>query len=109
MWTAIVGFSGTGKTPGIDVTKRALARIARDRKGKIVGLELAHETRVEAAKLAHARWKAEVEAAAEAGQPPPQMPAEAINPGPFNAPASLYLTQRLSVSRCSCRRSRAAC
>jgi hypothetical protein len=100
MWTAIVGFSGTGKTPGIDVTKRALAQIARDRKGKIVGLELAHETRVEAAKFALARWKAEVEAAVEAGQPPPQMPAEAINPGPFNAPrpfVSNATIERLAV------------
>jgi hypothetical protein len=86
IWTAIVGFSGTGKTPGIDVTKRALARIGRDRKDKIVGLQLDHETRVEAAKLAHAKWKTEVEAATEAALPPPQMPPEAINPGPFNAP-----------------------
>ena len=27
MWTAIVGYSGTGKTPGLDVTQRALAKV----------------------------------------------------------------------------------
>src|ERR1700752_471267 len=31
-WTAVVGFSGTGKTPGIDATKRALSQIERSRR-----------------------------------------------------------------------------
>ena len=35
LWAAVVGFSGTGKTPEIDVTKRALARIERIRKDKL--------------------------------------------------------------------------
>jgi ABC-type dipeptide/oligopeptide/nickel transport system ATPase subunit len=30
-WVGIVGASGTGKTPGIDAVKRALAQLERDR------------------------------------------------------------------------------
>ena len=29
-WTAIIGASGTSKTPGLDVSKRALAKIEHD-------------------------------------------------------------------------------
>ena len=64
-WTAVVGFSGTSKTPGIDATKRALSQIERDRRSKIDELRCAHEGRVEAAKAARASWKKEVESAAE--------------------------------------------
>ena len=60
-WTGIVGSSGTGKTPGIDATKRALSQIERDRRSKIAELRRAHEGRVEAAKAARAQWKKEVE------------------------------------------------
>ena len=34
MWTAVVGYSGMAKTPGIDLTKRAVAQIEKDRKLK---------------------------------------------------------------------------
>ena len=34
MWVAVVGVSGTGKTPGIDVSRRVLSEIERARKGK---------------------------------------------------------------------------
>jgi Protein of unknown function (DUF3987) len=64
-WTALVGFSGSSKTPGIDATKRALSQIERDRRTKIADLRRAHEGRVEAAKVARANWKKEVERAAE--------------------------------------------
>jgi Protein of unknown function (DUF3987) len=50
-WTAVVGFSGTSKTPGINATKRALSQVERDRKPKIAEQQRAHESRVEAAKL----------------------------------------------------------
>jgi hypothetical protein len=35
MWVAVIGFSGTGKTPGMDVTRRVLSLIERGRKQKI--------------------------------------------------------------------------
>jgi hypothetical protein len=40
MWVAVVGFSGTGKTPGLDVTRRALSLIERGRKQKIAELHV---------------------------------------------------------------------
>jgi hypothetical protein len=64
-WAAVVGFSGTSKTPGINATKRALSQVERDRKPKIAEQQRAHESRVEAAKAARALWKKEVEKLAE--------------------------------------------
>ena len=110
-WTAVVGFSGTSKTPGIDATKRALSQIERDRRSKIDELRCAHEGRVEAAKAARALWKKEVERAAEGKvvsldeyrstvTSEPAMPAAAADPGPFVAPR-LYVSnvtiERLAV------------
>jgi hypothetical protein len=110
-WTAVVGFSGTSKTPGIDATKRALSQIERNRRSKIDELRCAHEGRVEAAKAARALWKKEVERAAEGKvvsldeyrstvTSEPAMPAAAADPGPFVAPR-LYVSnvtiERLAV------------
>jgi hypothetical protein len=113
LWTAAVGFSGSGKTPGINVTKRALAQVERDRKAKIADLQREHETRVEAAKAARKKWKDEIVEAAQgavvsldkfrstkAAEPPRLLPAEAVDPGPFVAPR-LYISnttiERLAV------------
>ena len=70
----MVGFSGTGKTPGIDVTRRALAQIERNRASDIAALQRAHETKVEASKAARAKWKKAVEEATEKNQPVPPIP-----------------------------------
>jgi hypothetical protein len=91
LWSALVGFSGTGKTPGIGVTKRALTEIERNRKEKISALQREHETRAEAAKAAHKKWLKEVEDATAAGLPPPSMPLSASKVGAFVAPR-LYVT-----------------
>lgn len=91
MWTAVVGFSGTAKTPGIDVTKRALAQIEKDRKHKIADLQRKHELQVEIAKAEHKKWKESVAQAIEGGLQPPPMPSTAEVPGPFIAPR-LYLS-----------------
>ena len=95
-WTATVGFSGTGKTPGIDATKRALSFVERARKQKIEGMRLAHEARVQTAKAVRDAWKKQIQdVAAEsvvsldkyrAAKAEPIMPREAIDPGPFIAP-----------------------
>jgi Protein of unknown function (DUF3987) len=86
MWTAIVGYSGTGKTPGLDVSQRALARIERNRKHLIGELRRAHESKIEIAKTAKKQWQAEVEEAVKAGRKAPDMPADAEVPEPFEAP-----------------------
>lgn len=91
MWTADVGYSGTGKTPGLDVTQRPLARIERNRKHLIGELRRAHEGKIESAKAANKKWKAEVQEAVEAGRKGPDMPADAEIPEPFVAPR-LYVS-----------------
>jgi Protein of unknown function (DUF3987) len=90
-WTAVVGASGTGKTPGIDAVKRALAQIERESLSKIADLQRKHETRVENAKAARAAWKDRVTEAVEAGVVAPTMPEDATDPGKFVAPR-LYVS-----------------
>src|SRR5262249_35925708 len=57
MWCAIVGYSGDGKTPGLDVTKRALAAVEREKRNAIVELQRKHDSKVEAARAARDVWK----------------------------------------------------
>ena len=47
---ALIGFPGTGKTPAVDVIRRALNRIDRNWMAEIERLRLAHDTKVEIAK-----------------------------------------------------------
>jgi hypothetical protein len=86
MWVAIIGFSGTGKTPGLDVTRRALSLIERDRKHKIAEMQREHETRAEKAKAEKKKWEQAVAGAVEKNLPSPPKPASATEPGPFVAP-----------------------
>jgi hypothetical protein len=96
-WTCLVGVSGSGKTPSLDVVKRALSVMERSRQEENTVRRLAHETRVERAKAALKKWKDEVSAAVDAGQPPPVKPAEAQEVPPFVVP-------RLYVSDCTIER-----
>src|SRR6516162_5896734 len=86
MWVALIGFSGTGKTPSIDVTRRALSLIERERKQKIAELQREHETRAQKAKAEKKRWEQAVAEAVEANLPTPSKPPSATEPGPFVAP-----------------------
>ena len=86
MWVAIIGFSGTGKTPGLDVTRRALSLIERERKYKIAELQREHETRAQKAKAEKKKWEQAVADAVEAGVPAPPKPEGATDPRPFVAP-----------------------
>jgi hypothetical protein len=86
MWMAIVGFSGTGKTPGLDVTRRVLSLIERERKQKIAELQREHETRAQKAKAEKKKWEQAVADAVEANLAAPPKPADATEPGPFVAP-----------------------
>ena len=96
-WTCLVGLSGSGKTPSLDVVKRALSVVERSRQQENTARQLAHETRVERAKAALKKWKDDVAAAVDAGQPPPVKPAEAQDVRPFVMP-------RLYVSDCTIER-----
>jgi hypothetical protein len=86
MWVALIGFSGTGKTPGIDVTRRALSLIERARKHRIADLQREHETRAQKAKAEKKKWEQAVAEAVENNQPAPPKPPSATEPGPFVAP-----------------------
>jgi hypothetical protein len=86
LWVALIGFSGTGKTPAIDVTRRALSLIERERKQKIAELQREHETRAQQAKAEKKKWEQAVAEAVEADLPVPPKPASASEPGPFVAP-----------------------
>jgi uncharacterized protein DUF3987/bifunctional DNA primase/polymerase-like protein len=86
MWVAVVGFSGTGKTPGIDVTRRVLSPIERQRKQKIAEMQREHESRAQKAKAEKKKWENAVAEAVEANLPAPSKPADATEPGPFVTP-----------------------
>src|SRR5262245_59691909 len=90
-WTANVGASGTGKTPGIDAVKRALAQIERNNRNKVAELRRKHEVKAETAKAARAQWKQQVEKAVADGKSGPPMPATAMEPSKFVAPR-LYVS-----------------
>ena len=99
-WTAIIGASGTSKTPGLDVSKRALAKIEHYRQTKIAELRRKYETEAERAKAKYRAWKELVEEATEKGVPPPPMPSDADVPDGFVEPR-LYVAdatvQKLAV------------
>jgi hypothetical protein len=97
LWTSIVGFSGTGKTPGISVTKRALSLIESTRKDHVSELQRRHDTKSQTAKAAAKQWKDAVEEAVMANQRPPEMPVAAMDPG-------LFVTPRLYVSEATIER-----
>jgi hypothetical protein len=96
-WVSTVGFSGTGKTPGIDATRRALVLVERNRKERIADIRRAHETKRETAKALRDAWKKQLNGIASEGvvdlnkyrkeaKAEPAMPQEAEDPGPFVAP-----------------------
>ena len=93
LWTCVVAASGDRKTPGLNVTLRALDHIERHTSDAINMARLAHETRRQKAKEAAKEWKVRRKAAldAEPLREPPAMPIEAIDPGNFIYPR-LYAT-----------------
>jgi Protein of unknown function (DUF3987)/Bifunctional DNA primase/polymerase, N-terminal len=90
-WTTVVGFSGTGKTPGLNVTKRCLKQVERDNKNADDARRRAHETKKESATAARERWKKAVKDAIETNVPAPPIPIEATDPGKY-IPQKLYVS-----------------
>ena len=89
-WTVLVGFSGTGKTPGINVTKRALNLLERDSKSVEDERRRKHEAKKEVAAATRKCWEKKVKDAIEAGTPAPPMPAGTDDPGKF-IPTKLWV------------------
>src|SRR5262249_2247271 len=93
LWTALVAASGDRKTPGLNVTRRALDLIETDQVAAIAAARLVHETRAQRAKEVAKKWKEDRQQALEDKPPrdPPPMPTEALDPGNFIEPR-LYAT-----------------
>jgi len=100
MWLATIGFSRTGKTPGINVSKRALDYVEQNRDAEITKLRFEHEKRAEEAKAELKAWKQAVQEAVTARQPVPPKPIKAGDLGEFVSPR-LYVSdttiERLGV------------
>ena len=98
-WTVVVGFSGTGKTPGLNVTRRVLKEIERLNKTADDERKRRHETKKAEAEAARKKWQTDLKAAVEGGLPAPPMPAQADDPGKF-VPIRLFVsdgtTERLA-------------
>jgi hypothetical protein len=90
-WTTVVGFSGTGKTPGLNVTKRCVKQVERNNKNSDDDKRRTYETKKESAAAAREKWKKAVKDAIENNVPAPPMPIEATDPGKF-IPAKLYVS-----------------
>jgi hypothetical protein len=82
-WTALIGYSGTGKTPGHAVTRRVAKLVEQLRKKDEEKRKRDHETKKQAAKAAYDNWKQKVKEATEAGVPAPEMPEAAVDPGKY--------------------------
>jgi Bifunctional DNA primase/polymerase, N-terminal/Protein of unknown function (DUF3987) len=82
-WTVLVGFSGTGKTPAINVTKRALNQLERNSKAAEAERRRKHEAKKEIATAMRKCWEKNVKDAVKAGMPAPPMPTGADDPGKF--------------------------
>jgi Protein of unknown function (DUF3987)/Primase C terminal 2 (PriCT-2) len=91
VWVAVVGFSGSGKSPGLNVTRNALAKIENDRKARVDALRQEHDSNAERARAVFKAWKDTVKEAVEKGLPAPPMPNDANVPDDFVAPR-LYLS-----------------
>jgi hypothetical protein len=91
LWINMIGASGTGKSPGMDATRKPLAKIEFDREAEIAEARRAHDEQVERASAAKARWKNEVKEAEKNGTETPPRPGDASEPRQFVEPR-LYTT-----------------
>jgi hypothetical protein len=99
LWTAVIGNSGDRKTPGMQVTFRALDVIDKKTSSAVEQKRVNHHTRAQKSKESFKRWQAERKAALEAEPPrdPPLMPIDAIDPGMFVMPRT-YVTDPTVVA-----------
>jgi hypothetical protein len=93
LWSAVIGNSGDRKTPGLQVTHRALDVIDKNASSAVEQNRLNHHTRAQRSRESLKKWQAERKAALKAEPPrdPPPMPSEAIEPGMFVTPRT-YVT-----------------
>ena len=97
LWTFMIGHSGTGKTPGLDATRKPLAVLDKRREPHVALLKRKHDERASHAEAAEKKWKDEVEKAVKSDSKSPPKPQDAEHPGQFIAPR-LYTTD-ITVER----------
>jgi hypothetical protein len=97
LWTAMIGYSGTGKTPGLDATRKPLAALEKMREPDVALLKRKHDERAVRAKAAKKKWEEEMDEAVKSGDETPSMPGDAEDPGPFIEPR-IYTTD-ITVER----------
>jgi hypothetical protein len=90
-WCPVVGESGTGKTPGLNVSKNCLDEVESNREPENDRRRREHEQEVEYAEIAHAAWKKACREDKNAQLMRPPKPAAADKPAPFHE-QRLYTT-----------------
>jgi hypothetical protein len=91
LWTAVVGFSGTGKTPGLDVSRDVLAAIEAGYHTANLAKLQDHEQKCARAMITRKVWEGEAKKALKECRPLPPMPDEAKTPEPPTLPR-LYVS-----------------
>jgi hypothetical protein len=83
LWVAPIGAPSTGKTPALSVARYLIETIESEARSGDDERRREHQAREASAKLAHAGWLEDVEAALEKGLPAPLPPVDAEPPAPF--------------------------
>jgi Protein of unknown function (DUF3987) len=97
LWTFLIGYSGTGKTPGLDASRKPLATLEDRRAPHVALLKRKHDERIARAEAATKKWKRDLEEAMKAASRAPRKPPDAEDPGQFVEPR-LYTTD-ITVER----------
>jgi hypothetical protein len=79
-WVCTVGYSGSGKTPGLDATRLPLDELEAQRSEQNAAHKRAHDQQTAQAEIAKSNWQREAKQALKDGQPAPPMPNAAIKP-----------------------------
>ena len=90
LWTFMIGHSGTGKTPGLDATRKPLAVLDKRREPHVALLKRKHDERASHAEAAERKWKGEVEKAVKSDSKSPPKPQDAERPWSIYRAAPLH-------------------
>ena len=85
-WTCTIGYSGSGKTPGLDATRLPLDDLEAQRSTQNADLKRAHDRRTAQAALAKSAWEKEAKKAIQERREPPPMPNAAFKPDEYVEP-----------------------
>jgi hypothetical protein len=86
LWVGVCGFSGSGKTPGLGVSKTALDGAEERFQDYVDSLRREHQRRLDEALAAEKAWEARVKRAIKEQREPPLRPEAAEQPKKFIPP-----------------------